>query len=34
MHNHGFAGLPPALIVLFLLVLLFLSLLLEHLVGS
>ncbi|GAA1619897.1 hypothetical protein GCM10009733_015420 [Nonomuraea maheshkhaliensis] len=34
MHNHGFAGLSPALVVGLLLVLLLLSLVAEHLVGA
>ncbi|MFG3436018.1 MULTISPECIES: hypothetical protein [Nonomuraea] len=33
MHNHGFAGLPPALIVLLLVVLLFVTLAVKHLSG-
>ncbi|MEU7861566.1 hypothetical protein [Nonomuraea sp. NPDC049141] len=33
MHNHGFAGLSPALIVFLLVVLLFLALVLKHLAG-
>ncbi|WP_101783893.1 hypothetical protein [Nonomuraea indica] len=33
MHNHGFAGLPPALIVLLLVVLLFVTLAVKHLGG-
>ncbi|MEV0617009.1 hypothetical protein AB0I81_27075 [Nonomuraea sp. NPDC050404] len=33
MHNHGFAGLSPALIALLLVVLLFASLALKHLSG-
>ena len=33
MHNHGFAGLSPALILLLLVVLLFLALVLKHLSG-
>jgi len=33
MHNHGFAGLSPALILLLLIVLLFLALVLKHLSG-
>jgi hypothetical protein len=33
MHNHGFAGLSPALIALLLIALLVLSLALEHLSG-
>ncbi|GAA2286695.1 hypothetical protein GCM10010149_36120 [Nonomuraea roseoviolacea subsp. roseoviolacea] len=33
MHNHGFAGLSPALIVGLLLALLFLTLVLKHLSG-
>ncbi|MFI9589219.1 hypothetical protein [Nonomuraea sp. NPDC052265] len=34
MHNHGFAGLSPALVVVLLLVLLFATLVLRHLVGA
>ncbi|MCF6472996.1 hypothetical protein FAF44_32070 [Nonomuraea sp. MG754425] len=34
MHNHGFAGLPPALIALLLVALLLLTLAAEHLVGA
>jgi hypothetical protein len=33
MHSHGFGGLPPALVVLILVVLLFASLALKHLSG-
>ncbi|SDH74834.1 hypothetical protein [Nonomuraea jiangxiensis] len=33
MHNHGFAGLSPALIALLLIVLLFVTLLVERLSG-
>ncbi|MEO3871219.1 hypothetical protein ABGB18_20600 [Nonomuraea sp. B12E4] len=33
MHNHGFAGLSPALIALLLIVLLFVTLLIERLSG-
>lgn len=33
MHQHGFAGLSPALIALLLLVLLFVSLAIKHLSG-
>jgi hypothetical protein len=34
MHNHGFAGLSPALVAVLLLVLLFAALVLKHLVGA
>lgn len=34
MHSHGFAGLSPALVVVLLLVLLFATLVLRHLVGG
>ncbi|GGT03468.1 MAG: hypothetical protein HOV96_15410 [Nonomuraea sp.] len=34
MHNHGFAGLSPALVAVLLLVLLFATLVLRHLVGA
>ncbi|GAA2214674.1 hypothetical protein GCM10009850_101390 [Nonomuraea monospora] len=34
MHNHGFAGLSPALIALLLVVLLLLSLAAQHLLGA
>jgi hypothetical protein len=33
MHNHGFAGLSPALVVLLLVVLLFVTLAVKHLSG-
>jgi hypothetical protein len=33
MHNHGFAGLSPALIAFLLIVLLFVTLVLKHLSG-
>ncbi len=33
MHNHGFAGLSPALIAVLLLVALFVTLVLKHLSG-
>jgi hypothetical protein len=33
MHNHGFAGLSPTLIVLLLVALLFVALVLKHLGG-
>ncbi|MER6943228.1 hypothetical protein ABZ297_12730 [Nonomuraea sp. NPDC005983] len=33
MHSHGFAGLSPAVIVVLLLVLLFVTLALKHLSG-
>ncbi|MEW9547150.1 hypothetical protein [Nonomuraea sp. NPDC050783] len=33
MHQHGFAGLPPAAIAVLLIVLLFASLALKHLSG-
>ncbi|GGO69559.1 hypothetical protein GCM10012289_30990 [Nonomuraea cavernae] len=33
MHHHGFGGLSPALIILLLVVLLFLTLALKHLSG-
>lgn len=34
LHHHGFGGLSPAVVAVALLVLLFLALLLEHLVGA
>ncbi|MFG1698419.1 hypothetical protein [Nonomuraea sp. NPDC049309] len=34
MHNHGFAGLSPALLALLLVALLLLTLAAEHLVGG
>ncbi|WP_312904322.1 hypothetical protein [Nonomuraea rubra] len=34
MHNHGFAGLPPALIALLLVALLVLTLAAQHLLGA
>jgi hypothetical protein len=34
MHNHGFAGLSPAVIVALLVVLLFVTLVLKHLAGG
>jgi hypothetical protein len=34
MHNHGLAGLSPALVAVLLLVLLFATLVLRHLVGA
>jgi hypothetical protein len=33
MHQHGFAGLSPAVVVVLLVVLLFVSLVLNHLFG-